>query len=100
MGHPLKADKEIDVSSWMHWPVPKLLTQPNLGQGAVLLQIEYKIEPSKLQEFTMAMQDLSTIRKCDGAFYWGLFRHDKKENDTLKVSWWNHGSSTCSSMNG
>jgi hypothetical protein len=69
MGHPLKADKEIDVSSWMHWPVPKLLTQPNLGQGAVLLQIEYKIEPSKLQEFTMAMQDLSTIRKCDGTFY-------------------------------
>jgi hypothetical protein len=23
---------------------------------------------------------LSTIRKRDGAFYWGLFRHDNKEN--------------------
>ena len=26
------------------------------------------------------MQDLSTIRKRDGAFYWGLFQHDNKEN--------------------
>jgi MFS family permease len=55
--YPLKSDKEIDVSPSMHWPVPQLLSQPNLDQGPVLVQIEYKIDPSKLQEFTMAMQD-------------------------------------------
>jgi hypothetical protein len=32
----------------------------------------------------MAMQDLSTIRKRDGAFYWGLFQHDNKENVYIK----------------
>src|ERR671923_431083 len=93
--YPLKAaDREIDVSPSMHWPVPQLLTQPSLNQGPVLVQIEYKIDPSKLQEFTMAMQDLSTIRKRDGAFYWGLFRHDKKENvyieSFLVESWVEH----------
>jgi len=42
----------------------------------------------------MAMQDLSTIIKRDGAFYWGLFRHDKKENvyieSFLVDSWVEH----------
>ena len=67
----------------------------------MLIQIEYKIDPSKLHEFTMAMEELSTIRKRDGAFYWGLFRHDKKENVyTLKVSLLIRGSSTCANMNG
>jgi Transmembrane secretion effector len=33
--------------------VPHLLTQSNLDQGPVLILIEYKIDPSKLQEFTM-----------------------------------------------
>jgi MFS family permease/quinol monooxygenase YgiN len=92
--YPLKADKEIDVSASMHWPIPQLLSQPNLDQGPVLVQIEYKIDPSKLQEFTKAMQDLSTIRKRDGAFYWGLFRHDKNENvfveSFLVDSWVEH----------
>jgi MFS family permease len=92
--YPLKSDKEIDVSPSMHWPVPQLLSQPNLDQGPVLVQIEYKIDPSKLQEFTMAMQDLSTIRKRDGAFYWGLFRHDKEINvyieSFLVESWVEH----------
>jgi hypothetical protein len=59
----------IDATASMHWPVPQLLTQPTLDQGPVRILIEYKIDPSKLQEFTMAMQDSSTIRKCDGAFY-------------------------------
>jgi MFS family permease len=92
--YPLKVDKEIDVSPSMHWPVPQLSTQPNLDQGPVLVQIEYKIDPSKLQEFTMAMEELSTIRKRDGAFYWGLFRHDKNENvyieSFLVDSWVEH----------
>ena len=34
------------------------------------------------------MQDLSTIRKRDGAFYWGLFQHDNKENVYWKFSSW------------
>ena len=40
------------------------------------------------------MQDLSTIRKRDGAFYWGLFQHDNKENVYIKSflvdSWVEH----------
>jgi hypothetical protein len=53
--YPMKAGKDIDVSLSTHRTVPHLLTQPNLDQGPVLVLIEYKIDASKLQEFTMAM---------------------------------------------
>jgi MFS family permease len=92
--YPLRADKSVDVTPSMHWPVPQLLTQPDMDQGPVLVQIEYTIDPSNLQEFTNAMQDLSTIRKRDGAFSWGLFRHDSRENvyieSFLVDSWAEH----------
>jgi MFS family permease len=74
---PLKAGKEdVDVSPSMHWPFPTLLVKPEFEQGPVLVQIEYKIDPKHQDEFAHAMKDLSIIRKRDGAFFWGLFRHD------------------------
>jgi MFS family permease len=74
---PLKAGKEdVDVSPSMHWPFPTLLVKPEFEQGPVLVQIEYKIDPKHQDEFAHAMKDLSVIRKRDGAFFWGLFRHD------------------------
>jgi predicted MFS family arabinose efflux permease len=74
---PLRAGKEdVDVSPSMHWPFPTLLVKPEFEQGPVLVQIEYKIDPKHQDEFAHAMKDLSVIRKRDGAFFWGLFRHD------------------------
>jgi MFS family permease len=74
---PLRAGKEdVDVSPSMHWPFPTLLVKPEFEQGPVLVQIEYKIDPKHQDEFAHAMKDLSIIRKRDGAFFWGLFRHD------------------------
>jgi MFS family permease len=74
---PLRAGNEdVDVSPSMHWPLPSLLVKPGFEQGPVLVQIEYKIDPKHQDQFSHAMKDLSIIRKRDGAFFWGLFRHD------------------------
>lgn len=71
-----------------------MLVEPDLKQGPVLVQIEYQIDPSKISEFVSAMEDLSIIRKRDGALYWGLFRHDAKKNVYIEVflveSWVQH----------
>jgi hypothetical protein len=67
---------EIDVSPSMHWPEPILVIEPELEHGPVLVQIEYKINPNRQYEFAVAMKDLGSIRKRDGAFFWGIFRHD------------------------
>jgi MFS family permease len=75
---PLKAGNEIvDVSPSMHWPSPTVLFEPEFEQGPVLVQIEYRIDPTRHKEFAKAMRELRVIRKRDGAFFWGLFRHDK-----------------------
>jgi hypothetical protein len=67
----------VDLSPSMHYPAPPLSHEPELDQGPVLVQIEYKIDPEHETEFARAMNQLGTIRKRDGAFFWGLFRHDR-----------------------
>lgn len=57
-----------------------LLSASTTKAVGLLVKLRYPLKADKDIEFTMAMQDLSTVRKRDGAFYWGLFRHDKKEN--------------------
>jgi hypothetical protein len=69
--------KMVDVTPSMHYPSPLLPYEPELDQGPVLVQIEYKIDPARQEDFGAAMNQLSIIRKRDGAFFWGLFRHDK-----------------------
>ncbi len=69
--------KVVDLSPAMHYPAPPLSHEPELDQGPVLVQIEYKIDPQHEKEFASAMNQLGIIRKRDGAFFWGLFRHDR-----------------------
>jgi hypothetical protein len=71
-----------------------LLSASTTKAVGLLVKLRYPLKADKDIEFTMAMQDLSTVRKRDGAFYWGLFRHDKKENvyieSFLVESWVEH----------
>ena len=78
---PLPAGEgEVDISPSMHWREPALVIEPELERGPVLVQIEYKIDPIHQYDFVMAMKDLGSIRKRDGAFFWGIFRHDTYQN--------------------
>ena len=70
----------VDVSPPMRWPDPVRAIEPELEHGPVLVQIEYKIDPIHQYDFVMAMKDLGSIRKRDGAFFWGIFRHDTYQN--------------------
>ncbi len=73
----MSGTKVVDVTPSKHYPSPLLPYEPELDQGPVLVQIEYKIDPARQEDFAAAMNQLSIIRKRDGAFFWGLFRHDK-----------------------
>jgi MFS family permease len=85
---------ELDVSPSMHWPDPAFAIEPELEHGPVLVQIEYKIDPAHQYEFALAMKDLGSIRKRDGAFFWGIFRHDTYQDvfieSFLIESWAEH----------
>ena len=92
---PLQAGEgEVDVSPSTHWPEPALVIEPELEHGPVLVQIEYKIDPTRQYEFALVMKDLGSIRKRDGAFFWGIFRHDTYQDvfieSFLIESWAEH----------
>ena len=42
-------------------------------RGPVLVAVEYRIDLSKVSEFTAVMQEMRRIRRRDGAFMWELF---------------------------
>jgi hypothetical protein len=58
----------------MHWPAPLVATEPEPDRGPVMVQLEYHVDPQKLEQFLAIMPSYRQMRRRDGAFYWGLFR--------------------------
>jgi predicted MFS family arabinose efflux permease len=78
--------KSIKESASMYWSSPIMFFEPSLEAGPVLVKIEYKIDKEGkqqqqqntknilLNDFLIALKDLSKIRKRDGAIQWGVYR--------------------------
>ncbi|HSF50328.1 MAG TPA: MFS transporter [Nitrososphaeraceae archaeon] len=92
--------KSIKTSASMYWSSPTLLFEPSLEEGPVLVKIEYKIDKEHqqqqnnkniLNDFLIALKDLSKIRKRDGAIQWGVYRDGTEPNifvETFVVESW------------
>jgi hypothetical protein len=70
---PLGKAAALDLNPSMHWPAPLVDSEPGLDSGPVLVTIEYRIDPARLQEFALAMQAMRRIRRRDGAISWGMY---------------------------
>ena len=64
--HVADSEKQ-DLRPW-HVSVPKLLLEPRLEEGPVMVQIEYHVTPNATEDFLRAMQDVCRMRESDGAF--------------------------------
>ena len=66
--------KDVDMTPSLHWPIPQVTADITPDDGPVLVEIEYRIDPTKANEFEYATQELRNLRLRDGAINWGLFR--------------------------
>lgn len=67
------AEKQ-DLRPW-HTSEPKVLIEPKLHEGPVLVELEYSIDPQQVAHFIRAMYDVGHMRERDGASSWSLY-HD------------------------
>ena len=70
--HLADSEKQ-DLKPW-HVSVPRLLIEPRLQEGPVMVQIEYCVDPHRAEDFLRAMYEVRSMRERDGAFGWFLAR--------------------------
>jgi MFS family permease len=75
--HLADSEKQ-DLRPW-HVSVPRLLIEPRLPEGPVMVQIEYCVDPHRAEDFLLAMREVRRMRDRDGAFGWFLARDPANE---------------------
>src|SRR5262245_38024444 len=69
----LRCDEDLDLTPSAYWPEPKVQIE-EVQTGAVLIIVEYEIDPRDAEVFTQAARISGEMKRRDGAFYWNLFR--------------------------
>ncbi len=64
----------LDLTPSPHWRLPVLAAAVQPDDGPVLVTIEYRVAAADGPAFAAAMQDVSRLRRRDGALTWGLYR--------------------------
>jgi hypothetical protein len=72
---PLSRIHEMDIAPAGDWREPMTSRPFDPEDGPVLITVEYHIDPLKIREFCEALDDLSSIRRRDGAIRWEI-HHD------------------------
>lgn len=71
--HTIKLPKgEADLAASNHWPEPLTSEVVENDRGPVLVLIEYTVEKVDRPAFLEALQRLSSERRRDGAYGWGV----------------------------
>jgi len=75
--HLADSEKQ-DLKPW-HVSAPRLLIEPRLQEGPVMVQIEYCVDPQQAEDFLRAMHEVRRMRERDGAFGWFVARDPASE---------------------
>jgi len=81
--HLADSEKQ-DLRPW-HVSVPRLLIEPRLQEGPVMVQTEYCVDPQQAEDFLRAMREVRRMRERDGAFGWFLARDPANEEHHVEA---------------
>ena len=70
----LPARETLDLNPSNHWDAPVLQRTVEHDEGPVLVTVEYRVDPARVDAFSDAMDELERTRRRDGAIRWGLFQ--------------------------
>lgn len=73
---------EADLVPSNHWPEPLTSAPVEHDRGPVLIQIEYRVAAADRSDFLKALAKLSSERRRDGAYAWGV-AEDTADPDVL-----------------
>lgn len=73
---------EADLVPSNHWPEPLTSAPVEHDRGPVLIQIEYRVAAADRSDFLKALAKLSSERRRDGAYAWGV-AEDTADPDIL-----------------
>ena len=67
-------ETNLDLTPWNHWKLPAPIGA-DLDTGApVLVTVEYRVDPERVDDFLQAMHEYGRVRRRDGASRWGVCR--------------------------
>jgi MFS family permease len=70
---PLAQWEQSDLTPAGVWSDPNVDIEPRPHDGPVMISIEYQVDPGDADRFVAAMQELSRVRRRDGAYRWELY---------------------------
>ena len=76
---------EADLVASNHWPEPLVAEPVAHGRGPVLILIDYHVEKLNRTKFLHALNDMSSERRRDGAYGWGV---TEDSADPEKITEW------------
>ena len=71
---PVGVTQHLDLTPSPRRNELKLVGEPALEAGPVMVLVEYRIDTARADEFLTAVRHLGGIRRRDGASRWGIFR--------------------------
>lgn len=69
----LPNDAGVDLAPSRHWAEPVVTLQPTGDRGPVLVEIEYRVDPTRIGDFVTALRAFAKVRQRDGAIRWDLW---------------------------
>jgi Na+/melibiose symporter-like transporter len=81
----LQTGAGLDLSPSMHWRSPVFVQRIENEAGPILMTVEYRIAPANTRAFLVALYEVGSERRRDGAYAWGAFEDVGNEGRILET---------------
>jgi hypothetical protein len=85
-GLSLATTEALDHTPSHHWPEPGRAAEPSLGDGPIMVLVEYTVESASAEAFRTSMEAIGLSRRRYGALHWSLFQ-DTSDPMRFVESW-------------